>query len=187
MKKVILYPTDTLYGLGVDATDPEAVLRLFDLKERELDKPISIVVSDMAMMEEYAEVTPLARKIAETFLPGKVTLVLNARNLAPELSAGTGTVGIRIPDHPVPIALVQEMGRPITATSANVSGMKPEMNVKAILKQFGDKQEMVDYDDDIPPSLPESEPSTVVDARGTVLVTLREGAITKEMILHTVE
>lgn len=186
---IILYPTDTIYGLGVDATDPEAVLRLKELKGRDDlpaqagGKPISIAVSDVEMLRKYAEVTPLAEKLATRFLPGKLTIVLNAKNLPDELTAGGGTVGIRIPNHPKALELIRKLGKPITATSANVSGMPPERSVEKILAQFGNKGAMIYHSADIPPELPESGPSTVVDARGGTPLIIREGAIeTKDLL-----
>jgi len=180
--QIILYPTDTLYGLGVDATDPKAVLRLKELKGRDDRKPISIIVSDIKMMERYAEITPLARKLTERFLPGKLTLVLNAKNLPDEITAGTGTVGVRIPNHPQALALVRELGKPLTATSANISGMPSASTVADILAQFGDKSVLIYQNKDIPSSLPVSEPSTVVDARGEAPIIIREGAVKADVI-----
>lgn len=174
---IILYPTDTLYALGVDATDAEAVKRLKELKGREEGKPISIAVDSIEMMEQYAEVTPLARCLAEKFLPGKLTLVLNVRNLPDALTAGTGTIGVRIPNHPQALALIRALGKPLTATSANVSGMLAERTIQKILEQFGEKSTMIYHSADVPPELPESEPSTVVDARGNEPIILREGVI----------
>lgn len=184
---IVLYPTDTVYGLGVDATDADAVLQLIVLKGRDEKKPISIAVSDMAMAREYAEVTPLAEKLAEKFLPGKLTIVLEAKDtLSEKLTAGTGTVGIRIPNHPVPMMLVQKLGKPITATSANVADMPTHNSVSEILKQFGDKSALIYHNNEWEHELPESAPSTVVDARGSVPVILREGAIATEMIFESV-
>lgn len=179
-QKIILYPTDTIYGLGVDATDPEVVLRLQALKGRPDGKPISVVVSDMAMLREYAEVTSLAERLAEALLPGKLTLILraNPRIHTPGIVGEDGSIGFRIPNHSVPIALVKKVGKPITATSANVSGMETEKTPEAILKQFGEKAswitEVVDQGE-----LPPSRASTVVDARGEEPIILREGALSK--------
>jgi len=179
---ILLYPTDTLYGLGVDALSVEALKKLRALKGREDGKPISIVVSDMEMAEEYAEVTPLALKLAEAFLPGKLTLILKAKsNLPTELTAGTGTVGIRIPNHVLCLNIVRELGRPYTATSANVSDMDSKNTVSEILAQFGAEAHMIDRVIDVGELL-ESLPSTVVDARGDMPHILREGAISKEDI-----
>jgi L-threonylcarbamoyladenylate synthase len=181
--EILLFPTDTLYGLGVDALNPEALKKLRALKGREEGKPISIIVSDLAMAEEYAEVTPLARKLAEAFLPGKLTLVLTAKeNLSKELTAGTGTIGIRIPNHILCLNLARELGRPYTATSANVSDMPAQSSVPAILDQFGAKSSLISRIIDAGELL-ESLPSTVVDARGTEPFIVREGAISKKDIL----
>ncbi|TAK58669.1 threonylcarbamoyl-AMP synthase [Patescibacteria group bacterium] len=180
---ILLYPTDTLYGLGVDALSVEALKKLRVLKGREDGKPISIVVSDMKMAEEYAEVTPLALKLAEAFLPGKVTLILKAKsNLPTELTAGTGTVGIRIPNHILCLNIVRELGRPYTATSANVSDMDSKNTVSEILAQFGAEAHMIDRVIDVGELL-ESLPSTVVDARGLSPHVIREGAIA-EIDIH---
>lgn len=181
---ITLYPTDTIYGLGVDATDAAAVSRIFELKGRDEKKPISIVVSDIEMMRTYAEVTPLAETLAAKFLPGKLTIVLNSKSTLPEnLTAGTGTVGVRIPNHPVPLALVKELGKPITATSANVADMPTLSTVPEILEQFGERKIMIYHNPAWSQSLPASPPSTVVDARGGVPLVLREGAITEKEIL----
>lgn len=173
---VILYPTDTLYALGVDATDSAAVRYLKELKRRDEGNPISITVDSLAMAERYAEVTPIARRLAEKFLPGKLTLVLNAKHLPDELTAGTGTVGIRIPNHPQALALIRELGKPLTATSANVSGMPTESTPAKILEQFGERAAWITRVIDVG-ELPPSASSTVVDARGDTPVILRKGAV----------
>lgn len=179
---IILYPTDTLYGLGVDALNTEALRKLRALKGREDGKPISIVVADMVMAEEYAEVTALARKLAAEFLPGKLTLVLSAKNNLPtELTAGTGTIGVRIPNHLLCLNLAREFGRPYTATSANVSDMNSKNSVPEILAQFEARAGMIDRAIDVGELL-ESLPSTVVDARGETPHIVRVGAISKEDI-----
>jgi L-threonylcarbamoyladenylate synthase len=179
---IVLFPTDTLYGLGVDALNAEAVKKLRELKGREEKKPISIIVSDIEMAKEYAEVTPLAAKLAEAFLPGKLTLVLQAKsNLPEELTAGTGTIGIRIPNHLLCQNLARELGRPITATSANVAGKEPQNSVPEILEQFGAKAKLIERSIDVG-TLAESLPSTVVDARRNKLKIIREGAIEEEKL-----
>lgn len=177
---IVLYPTDTIYGLGVDATDPEAVSRLRELKGSGGEKHYSIAVRDLAMMRQFAEVTPLAERLAAAFLPGKLTLVLTAKDLPKELS-DDGTIGVRIPNHPVVMQLIEEIGAPITATSANVSG-QPTLHTPAeILKQFADKAHLITRVIDAGPLQP-SEPSTVVDARGDAPIIIREGAVSKEKI-----
>ena len=168
---IVLYPTDTLWGLGVDATNREAINRLRAAKGSGGTKHYSIVVSDMKMARQYVEVTPLAEKLAQKFLPGKLTIVLRPHGLPAELGA-TDEVGIRIPDHSAPLALVRELGRPITATSANISGTDSPLTDAYI------RENNIFVIGEYMP-LPDSVPSTVVDARGTELVIIREGAITK--------
>lgn len=181
--KLYLYPTDTVYGIGVDATDPEAVSQVFKLKGRDDHKPISIVVADEEMLVRYAHVTPLAKRLIDSFLPGKLTIVLDAKDTLPErITAGTGSVGIRIPNHPVPMRIVSELGKPITATSANVAGMPTEKTPEEILAQFGERSAMV-TDVINEGLLPDSLPSTVVDARGDEPVIIREGAVPEADII----
>lgn len=183
---ILLYPTDTVYGLGVDALNVEALKKLKELKGRKDEdehKPISIIVADMAMAGEYAEVTPLAKKLAEKFLPGKLTLILKAKsNLPDELTAGTGTIGIRIPKHIFCINIVRELGHPITATSANIADMPTEKTPEKILAQFGEKASLIAKVVDLG-ELPQSAPSSVVDARGETPFVVRAGAIPTTAIL----
>ena len=174
---IILYPTDTLYALGVDATDLQAVRQLFVLKGRPETKPVSIMVESLEAAEPYVVITPLAKKLATVFLPGKITLVLTAKEtLPPLLTARTGTVGIRIPDNPMCRELMKRFTYPLTCTSANVSGEKTGTNPKEILNQFGDQSHMITEVID-GGTLKESPPSTIVDVRGNVPIILREGAI----------
>ena len=182
---IILYPTDTLYALGVDATDAQAVSLLKELKGRGEGKAISIAVDSIEMMEEYAEVTPLAERLIEAFLPGKLTLILQAKcamsghcTLAAGVVGEDGSVGVRMIDRPEVMALIHELGRPITATSANVSGMPTERTSQNILEQFGDKAPRITRVIDAG-ELPPSEPSTVVDARGNEPIIIRSGAISR--------
>jgi L-threonylcarbamoyladenylate synthase len=120
---LIVYPTDTLYGLGGDALSEEAIMKVFEAKGRELHKPISIAVSDMDMLDAVAIVDEVAQEFIQTFLPGPVTVILKARSIIPSiLSAGTRRIGIRYPDHEVALGIISEFDSPITATSANISG-----------------------------------------------------------------
>lgn len=182
-KRIYLYPTDTLYGLGVDATDPEAINVLRALKgEGREGKHFSITVSDLAMLDEYAYVTPLAEKLIEKFLPGKITIVLKPRNLPSELGVGTDEVGVRIPNNQLALNLIEKIGKPITATSANVSGMPTKDTPAEILEQFGNNAHLItDVIDG--GQLVASDPSTVVDARDEEPIIIREGAIPTHDIL----
>ncbi|MFC6905314.1 L-threonylcarbamoyladenylate synthase [Halalkalicoccus tibetensis] len=120
--ELVVYPTETVYGLGADALDPAAVERVFEAKGRDRSKPLSMAVPDVEIADEYTELTERERAFMREFLPGPVTVVVEAGPETPEeLTAGRSRVGIRIPDHELALALLGEVS-PITATSANVSG-----------------------------------------------------------------
>lgn len=122
---IIVYPTDTLYGLGADAFSEEAVFKVFEAKKRELSKSISIAVSDMEMLGAVSRLDNRMEAFIEKFLPGPVTVVVPARKTLPTLlSGGTGTIGIRIPAHALACEIITRFDAPITATSANLSGGK---------------------------------------------------------------
>ncbi|HEX7226754.1 MAG TPA: L-threonylcarbamoyladenylate synthase, partial [Candidatus Binatia bacterium] len=121
---VIVFPTETVYGLGADALNPAAVERIFQLKGRNPDTPIPIIVADQGMLKDLVqEIPPIARKLMEQFWPGPLTLVLPAAPGMPkQLLNRTGGVGVRISSEPIARQLAQELGHPLTATSANPSG-----------------------------------------------------------------
>ncbi|ABS56489.1 Sua5/YciO/YrdC/YwlC family protein [Methanoregula boonei 6A8] len=122
---LIVYPTDTLYGLGADAFSDEALEKVYEAKKRDLSKPISIAVSDFEMLAAVSHTTPFAEEFIERFLPGPVTVIVPVRKMLPEiLSGGTGMIGIRIPAHGVALQIIEKFDAPITATSANLSGGK---------------------------------------------------------------
>lgn len=129
----VVYPTDTLYGLGADALSEQAILGVYEAKGRIHGNPISIAVADFEMIELVAVVDNLSRAFCERFLPGPVTVILPARPvLPPMLTGGTGQIGIRIPDHPVAQALLAAFDSPVTATSANLSGSPEPMTLAEV-------------------------------------------------------
>lgn len=174
---VIVYPTDTLYGLGADALSDEAVAKVYAIKGRDENKPMHAVFADMQMIEEYAELNDIARKLMEEFLPGPLTLVLKKRaHVTSGIAKNIETIGIRMPDSEFCIELAKSFGKPYTTTSANKVGMPSEPTVEKILEQFGKEKEMVDLALDAG-VLPLSAPSTVVNVVSGVPSVLREGAI----------
>ena len=197
---VVLYPTDTLYGLGGDALSDAAVAKIYAIKGREEKKPIHAIASDMEMVSRYAELNDAGKALAEKFWPGALTLIFEKSAQGRSASGGkrhtvdTGiardinTIGFRIPDNEFCIALTREFGAPITATSANISDMVPQQSVEKILAQLGlpaqagDAASYIDLIIDAG-ELPERAPSTVVDVSGRVPVILREGAIPAISIL----
>lgn len=122
---IVIYPTETVYGLGADAFSDAAIQKVYEAKHRPLGQPISIGVSGFEMMAAVAFVDPPMEEFIEAFLPGPVTVVLKAKHLVPEiLTGGTGLIGIRIPAHPLALSLIEQFDGPITATSANLHGAK---------------------------------------------------------------
>jgi L-threonylcarbamoyladenylate synthase len=119
---LVVYPTETVYGLAADATDPDAVERVFEAKGRARDKPVSLAVPSVDDALAYTEPTDREEQFMRAFLPGPVTVVVEAAESVPEaLTAGEPRVGVRVPDHLVALALLESVA-PLTATSANVSG-----------------------------------------------------------------
>jgi L-threonylcarbamoyladenylate synthase len=130
--ELVVYPTETVYGLGADALDAEAVESVFEVKGRSRSNPLSMAVPDIATAREYTTPTERERAFIEQFLPGPVTVVLERKPMVPDaLTAGSERVGIRIPDHEVALELARQAG-PITATSANVSGTGSARSVEEL-------------------------------------------------------
>ena len=120
---LVVYPTETVYGLGADALSDEAIRSVYDSKHRPFSEPISIAVADLEMLATVARLNPLAEEFVERFLPGPFTVLVEARPILPcQLHCGTGLIGIRMPAHPIAVELVSRFDAPITATSANTHG-----------------------------------------------------------------
>ncbi|MDA8596874.1 L-threonylcarbamoyladenylate synthase [Candidatus Pacebacteria bacterium] len=185
MSDIILYPTETLYALGVTATEPEALNKLFELKGRDASKAASWLVRDIADIERYAVLGDKARKIAERFLPGQLTLVLKCTDaVSLDVTAPDHTIGFRISRDPIAqqiiTAYMQEYDAPLTCTSANVSGAPAFPTVEEILQQFGERAEMItEMVDDGPRK---GLASTVVRCVDDEVSVLREGEISESDI-----
>ncbi|WP_324755934.1 L-threonylcarbamoyladenylate synthase [Haloarcula montana] len=130
--ELVVYPTETVYGLAADALDPDAVERVFEAKGRARDKPVSLAVPDVEAAREYARLTDRELAFIREFLPGPVTVVVERREVVPDVLVDGGErVGIRIPDHPVALNLLDAVA-PLTATSANVSGNPSATSAKEL-------------------------------------------------------
>lgn len=176
--EVIVFPTETFYGLGADAFEVAAVDRVVELKGRKPESPISIIVADKKMLEEVVEETsPLAQRLIDHYWPGPLTLVLPARKGLPgPLLNRDGEIGVRISSHPLAGRLVQEFGYPLTATSANPSGKEPARTIEQARSYFsGRLQVFLDGG-----RLSGTKGSTVVAVRDNKVITIREGEISSE-------
>lgn len=135
---VVAFPTDTVYGVGVDPFQPEAVRKLYKIKGRPIDKPIPILVGSTDDVERVAQnLPPTFAQLAERFWPGGLTLIVEAKSLPPEVTAGGNTVGIRMPDHPLALALLQRFGGAIATTSANKSDEPPATSAEEVQSELG--------------------------------------------------
>lgn len=176
---LVIYPTDTVYGLGADAFNRQAVLRVFEAKRRKLGKPISIAVASMEKAREIVEWNDSADVVAKKFLPGPLTIVLKKKaNFPDELTGDKDKIGVRIPGHEVALKLIKLADRPITTTSANIAGRPNPRTAKEAIEQIGNKVEFVlDAGE-----CKIGEPSTVVDLTEGKVKILRAGAISKKEI-----
>ncbi|MBP7740619.1 threonylcarbamoyl-AMP synthase [Candidatus Woesebacteria bacterium] len=179
---LIIFPTETTYGAGVDATNPEAVNKLLAYKSRREGKPLSIAVCDKKMASEYVFINEQADKLFDQFLPGPVTVVCKVlekseqefdSKLAPSVASEFNTLGIRIPDYQLILDLLKAYKKPMTATSANGSGKKIPYTIDDILNNISDKQKsLIDLVLDAG-ELPHNDPSTVIDTTLSAPITLR--------------
>ncbi len=184
---VVLYPTDTLYGLGVDSLHRDALEKIYSIKGRDKTYPLPSIIMDLEHAAAYAEVIPLARILAKEFLPGPLTLWLAKKETVPDwATAGKETFSIRIPNNDFCLALAREFKKPYTTTSANKSDEPTQNSVNAILDQLGNAAEDIDLIIDAG-ELPTNLPSTVVDARGAEPIIMREGAISAEEIFTALQ
>ena len=141
---VIVYPTDTIYGLGCDVTSKAAVERIRRIKGRDASKPMSFVCSDLVQVSRYGHVSNFAHRILKRFLPGPYTFVLTATKETPRVfQSKQKTVGIRIPNHPVPLALVEQLGSPVVSTSANESDEEVVTNPADLERIFGHRVDLI--------------------------------------------
>lgn len=181
--EIIVYPTDTLYGLGADIFDDFAVRKVFEIKKRPFDQPISVAVYSLEDMEDIAVVNDQARRLVEEFLPGPLTLVLNKKSIVSDLvTGGLEKIAVRIPDNEIALKLLSVAG-PITATSANIHGQETPRFIEDIKSQFQNEDIAVYID----VGRLDGEPSTIVDMTGEEPIILREGILTKEDLLDAIK
>ncbi|MHB8420239.1 MAG: L-threonylcarbamoyladenylate synthase [Myxococcales bacterium] len=168
---VLAFPTDSYYGLGCDVGSKQGIERIYQLKERDRRKPLSVICSDLAEITRYAKVSNFAFRALKRLTPGPFTFVLEATREIPDaLATKQQTVGIRIPNAPIALALVERLGRPLVSTSAATPDGEPLIDPQEILDVFGHGLELI-----IDGGYTLHEPSTVVSLVGDELTILRQG------------
>jgi L-threonylcarbamoyladenylate synthase len=179
---VVAFPTETYYGLAVDPLNPLALNHLFSLKQRDISKPILTLADDRESLSSLVQDVPIIyERLMEEFWPGPLTLIFQARvNLPSLLTAGTSTIGVRQSSHPFARQLLRAFGRPITATSANISGRAAAVDAYEVKAQFGSKIDIV-FDGGRTPGI---GGSTIVGLDGDSLKFIRKGVISFKDILE---
>ena len=193
--KALAYPTDTSYGLAVDATNIKAIKKLYKIKGRNFDKPIHVIPPSVSYAKKIARWNPASSRLARKFWPGPLTLVLPAvgagiarpniggqwpplHNTFEILTAGTGMLGLRIPKNKIALDLAKYLKRPVTATSANISGKSDMHSASDIINQFRNRKLKPDIIIDAG-KLPKRKPSTVVRIDKSFYI-FRQGSISRK-------
>lgn len=173
---LVVFPSDTVYGLAVDPTNQEAVDKLLAFKERWTGKAISVAVADEEMARDYVELSETAESIFANLLPGPFTVICQGKHrVAKGIEAENGTLGIRLPDNEFMRKTVRVLGKPMTATSANLSGRSPHYSIEGFMATLSArKRKMIDLVVD-GGKLPRRKPSTVIDATEPEIKVLRRG------------
>ena len=177
---VVAYPTDTVYGLGACMTDTSAVDRIFQVKGRPKGMALPVLLADRLQIAEIVtSVSPAAKCLADAFFPGALTIILPKSAVVPDIITGGGrTVAFRIPNHPVPLALIKGLGKPIVGTSANLSGQPSALTAIEVQAQIGDKIDMVIDGARCVGGIE----STVIDLSGEMPIIRRQGAISIDIL-----
>lgn len=182
---LVVYPTETVYGLAANALSPEAVQRVFNAKGRPAAQPLPVQIGEAADIDRLAQDIPAeARALVTAFFPGPLTLVLPRRSAVPDLVTGGGeTVGVRMPDHPVALGILRAFGGPLVCPSANITTHPAPMSAADVLTDLDGR---VDLILDGGPTL-DRTPSTVLDLTTRPARLLREGKLTRAVLAEFVE
>ena len=182
---VVIFPTETVYGIGTNGFNEESIRKIYEIKKRDFNKPISLLVSDMNMVKKVAkDISDLEYKLMEKFFPGPLTIILNKKKEVPDiLTANGNTVGIRMPSGIVARKLIEYAGVPIATPSANISGRPSGTNVNDIKRDFEGKVDAIIDNGESKLGIA----STIVKVVENKVNILREGSIKKEEILEFVK
>jgi len=182
---IIAFPTETFYGLGVKYDNAASLGRLYALKKRPMDKAMPVIIGKRNLLSLIAAaIPPAAERLMDRFWPGPLTLILPAKDtLSDYITAGTGTVAVRIPGRSFALSLAEALEFPITATSANISTRPPADCAEAVSRYFGDRLDVIIDCGKTPGAFP----STIVDATGKKPVIVRHGVLPDEEIFRALQ
>lgn len=182
---IIIYPTDTIYGLGCDAVNRNAVDRIFEIKHRNPKNPALVLVHNISMLRELIEdISPKTKILMKRFWPGPLTMLFKARKgIHPLLVSNNGKIGIRIPKNNYCLKLMKICRTPIVSTSANISGEKQPTEISDLIKMFSQKVDLIIDAGDNTSLLP----STVIDASEDKPILIREGAVRFREIISSIQ
>lgn len=178
--KVVIFPTETVYGIGTNALREDACNKIYEIKKRPQNKPLIVLISNLEMLRDLVEeISPLERKLMNVFWPGPLTIIFKKKKgISDIVTGGQNTLAVRLTSNKITQELIEQAGVPIVAPSANVSGEVTGTKIDIIKKELGDKVDYIldygDIDSDIP--------STLVKVENDLVMILREGKITKDEI-----
>ena len=176
--ELVAFPTETVYGLGANGLNVEACKKIFAAKGRPNDKPLSLHVASLEMVEQVAKISAQARKLFAAFCPGALTIILPKNKIVPDFVTGKSSVGIRIPANDVALRLIRLSGVPIAAPSANLSGKMPPKTAQEVFENLSGRVEVILDGGQCQFGIS----STIIDLTGSEPKILRHGAISKEKI-----
>ena len=180
---IVVFPTETVYGIGTNGLNSKSVQKLYTIKKRPFNKPISLLVNNVDMIKQIAkDITPIEYKIIDTFFPGPLTIILKKKDIIPDIvTAGLPTVGVRIPANDTALNLINIAKVPIATSSANVSGDPSGTNISNIIDNFSNNINSIDYfiDDDKKRT---GHASTIIQIINNKPYILRQGPISLEQI-----
>jgi L-threonylcarbamoyladenylate synthase len=177
--KIIVYPTETVYGLGCDATNQEAVDKVFKIKQRQQNKPLLMVVNDVNMITEYVDWNEKLEELGQKYWPGALTVVTQAKsdcNLVRGVLAEDGTVAFRITEHHLASEITEKLDKPLVSTSANITAQESSYDVESVVRMFENQEFQPDIIIDVG-ELPHRSPSTIVRVTGDRVEVLRQGEL----------
>ncbi len=175
-----VFPTDTVYGIGCDSLNKNAIKTLYEVKERNLNKPINILVSNIEMVKKFVkEINPIEQKLIDNFWPGSLTIIFDKSNIVPDiLTSNLDTIGIRMPNNKICLNIIETFGHPLAMSSANIADMPPNTNLENLLLDFNNKIHfIITSDKDI-----NDLPSTIIKVENNEIKLIREGSISIDEI-----